>query len=163
MCLWPPLGGNCSMKFRVIIKISREAKLILDAGVLNAWNDLSQCKNVFVCKLTISKYSVNKTGAMSSPGHEIQSFFTSYLVLHFPEVWKCGVVRQSKDIVSLSPSYEPFVILYLVLHFSEVWKCGKVWQSKDIVALFPLLRTPCHSLLSPTLPRGVEGWKSPTK
>ena len=75
--------------------------------------------------------------AMSSPGHEIQSFFTSYLVLHFPEVWKCGVVRQSKDIVSLSPSHEPFVILYLVLHFPEVWKCGKVRHSKDIVALFP--------------------------
>ena len=65
-------------------------------------------------------------GAMSSPGHEIQSFFTSYLVLHFPEVWKCGKVRQSKDIVALSRSHEPFVILYLVPHFSEVWKCGKV-------------------------------------
>ena len=43
---------------------------------------------------------------MSSPGHEIQSFFTSYLVPHFPEVWKCGKVRQSKDIVSLSPSHD---------------------------------------------------------
>ena len=64
--------------------------------------------------------------AMCSPGHEIQSFFTSYLVLHFPEVWECGVVRQSKDIVALSPCYEPFVILYLVPHFPEVWKCGKV-------------------------------------
>ena len=74
---------------------------------------------------------------MSSPGHEIQSFFTSYLVPHFSEVWKCGVVWQSKDIVALSPSHEPFVILYLVLHFSEVWKCGKVRQSKDIVARFP--------------------------
>ena len=75
--------------------------------------------------------------AMSSPGHEIQSFFTSYLVPHFPEVWKCGKVRQSKDIVSLSLSHEPFVILYLVLHFSEVGKCGKVRQSKDTAALFP--------------------------
>ena len=74
---------------------------------------------------------------MSSTGHEIQSFFTSYLVLHFSEVWKVGIVRQSKDIVALSPSHEPFVILYLVLHFSEVWKCGIVRQSKDIVALFP--------------------------
>ena len=72
---------------------------------------------------------------MSSPGHEIQSFFTSYLVLQFPEVWKCEIVRQSKDIVALSPCYEPFVILYLVPHVPEVWKCGKVWQSKDIVAL----------------------------
>ena len=42
-------------------------------------------------------------GAMSSPGHEIQSFFTSYLVPHFSEVWKCGIVRQSKDIVALFP------------------------------------------------------------
>ena len=41
--------------------------------------------------------------SMSSPGHEIQSFFTSYLVLHLPEVWKCGIVWQSKDIVALSP------------------------------------------------------------
>ena len=30
--------------------------------------------------------------AMSSPGHEIQSFLTSYLVPYFSEVWKCGVV-----------------------------------------------------------------------
>ena len=70
-----------------------------------------------------------------SPSHE--PFVILYLVLHFPEVWKCGKVRQSKDIVSLFPSHEPFVILYLVLHFSEVWKCGKVRQSKDIVALSP--------------------------
>ena len=49
-----------------------------------------------------------------------------YLVPHFSEVWKCGKVRQSKDIVALSLSHEPLVILYLVLHFPEVWKCGKV-------------------------------------
>ena len=49
-----------------------------------------------------------------------------YLVLLFPEVWKCGKVRQSKDNVTLFPSHEPFVILYLVPHFSEVWKCGNV-------------------------------------
>ena len=42
-------------------------------------------------------------GSMSSPGHEIQSFFTSYLVLHFSEVLKCRKVRQSKDIVALFP------------------------------------------------------------
>ena len=102
-------------------------------------------------------------GGMSSPGHEIQSFLTSYLVPHFSEVWKCGVVWQSKDIVSLSPSHEPFVILYLVLHFSEVWKYGIVGQSKDIVALFPQSWTLCHSLLSSTLLRGVEVWKSLTK
>ena len=86
-----------------------------------------------------------------------------YLVPHFSEVWKCGKVWQSKDIVALSPSHEPFVILYLVLHFSEVWKCGKVWQSQDNVTLFPLLRTPCHSLLSSTLLRGVEVWNSLTE
>ena len=61
----------------------------------------------------------------------------SSLVPHFSEVWKCGKVWQSKDIVALSPSHEPFVILYLVLHFSEVWKCGKVWQSQDNVTLLP--------------------------
>ena len=72
---------------------------------------------------------------MSSPGHEIQSFFTSYLVPHFSEVWKCGVVWQSKDIVALSPSHEPFVILYLVLHFSEVWKGRIVWQVEFNVVL----------------------------
>ena len=61
------------------------------------------------------------------------------------------------------PRHKPFVILYLVLHFSEVWKCGKVQQSKDNVILFVWSRTPCHSLLSSTLPRGVEVWKSLTK
>ena len=101
--------------------------------------------------------------AMSSPGHEIQSFFTSYLVPHFSEVWKCGKVRQSKDIVALSPSHEPFVILYLVLHFSEVWKCGKVGQRKDIVALLPQSWTLCHSLLCSTLLRGLKVWSSLTK
>ena len=63
---------------------------------------------------------------MSRPGHEIQSFFTSYLVPHFSEVWKCGIV----------------------------------WQSKDSVAQFPQSSTPCHSLLSSTLLRGVEVWKN---
>ena len=101
-------------------------------------------------------------GAMSSPGHEIQRFFTSYSVPHFPEVWECGKVRQSKDIVSLSPSHEPFVILYLVPHFSEVWKCGIVWQTKDIAALFPQSWTLCHSLLCSTLLRGVEVWNNVT-
>ena len=32
-----------------------------------------------------------------SPSHE--PFVILYLVLHFSEVWKCGKVRQSKDIV----------------------------------------------------------------
>ena len=55
------------------------------------------------------------------------------------------------------------VILYLVLHFSEVWKRGKVLQSKDTVTLFSWSRNLCHSLLSSTLLRGVEVWKSVTK
>ena len=62
-----------------------------------------------------------------------------------------------------SPGHESSVIPYLVLHFSEVWKCGKVRQSKDNVILFPWSRNPCHSLLSSTLLRGVEVWKSLTK
>ena len=36
-----------------------------------------------------------------SPSHE--PLVILYLVLHFSEVWKCGMVRQSKDIVALSP------------------------------------------------------------
>ena len=96
-------------------------------------------------------YTIPSLGALSSPGHEIQSFFTSYLVPHFSEVWKCGKVWQSKDIVALSPSHEPLVILYLVPHFSEVWNCGIVRQSKDN------LTTLCHSLLSSTLLRSRCG------
>ena len=70
--------------------------------------------------------------AMSSPSHEIQSFFTSYLVLHFREVWKCGVVRQSKDIVALSPCYEPFVILYLVPHFVRLFHTSRPLRSVEL-------------------------------
>ena len=47
--------------------------------------------------------SMHHTRAMSSPGHEIQIFFTSYLVLHFSEVWKYWIVWQSPDIVTLFP------------------------------------------------------------
>ena len=61
----------------------------------------------------VSCVAVTWLWAMSSPGHEIQSFFTSYLVPHFSEVWKCGIVRQSKDIVTLSPSHEPMLLMLL--------------------------------------------------
>ena len=83
-------------------------------------------------------------------------FFTSYLVPHFSEVWKCGIVWQSGDIVAVSPSHELLVILYLVLHFLEMWKCGIVWQSKDIVAV-----SPSHGfLVTPYLvPHFSEVWK----
>ena len=77
------------------------------------------------------------TNPMSSPGHEIQSFFTSYLVPHFSEVWNCGIVWQSKDIAALVPQSWTLIMLYLVPHFSEVWKWGIVWQTKDIDALSP--------------------------
>ena len=60
-----------------------------------------------------------------SPSHE--PFVILYLVLHFPEVWKCGKVRQSKDNVSLSPSHEPFVILYFMFHTSQ--RSGSVEKS----------------------------------
>ena len=76
---------------------------------------------------------------------------------------RCGSVEESDEVGIVSPrfpSHDPSVILYLVLHFSEVWKCGKVWQSKDNVTLFPWSGTPCHSLLSSTLLRGVKVWKS---
>ena len=79
-----------------------------------------------ICLFYGTNVSVSR---VSSTGHEIQSFFTSYLVPHFSEVWKCGIV----------------------------------WQSKDIVALSPQPWTPCHSLLSSTLLRGVEVWNSLTK
>ena len=62
-----------------------------------------------------------------------------------------------------SPGHEPPVILYLVLHFSEVWKCGEVWQRQDNVTLSPWSQNLFHSLLSSTLLRGVEVWKSLTK
>ena len=83
-------------------------------------------------------------------------FFTSYLVPHFSEVWKCGIVWQSGDIVAVSPSHELLVILYLVLHFLEMWKCGIVWQSKDIVAV----STSHGFLVTPYLvPHSSEVWK----
>ena len=89
---------------------------------------LVNCYNISSVNL-LHRVFEGKIRAMSSTGHEIQSFFTSYLVPHFSEVWKCGVV----------------------------------WQSKDIVARSPSHRTLCHSLLSSTLLKGVEVWKSPTK
>ena len=60
--------------------------------------------------------------AMSSTGHEIQSFFTSY----FSEVWKCGIVWQVEFNVALSLSHEKLsalyehlvLFLYRFLHFS---------------------------------------------
>ena len=89
---------------------------------------------------------------MSSAGHNLCSTF----VLHFSELWKCGIVLQTEDVVTLPPSHEPHVILYLILHFVEVWKCGIIWQSQDIVKPFPQSWTLWHSLLSSTLLRGVE-------
>ena len=89
-----------------------------------------------------------------SPSHE--PLVILYLVAHFSEVWKCGIVRQSKDNLTtlchsllsstllrsrcgsveksnevrrmshFSPSHEPFVILYLVPHFSEVFYSTEV-------------------------------------
>ena len=79
---------------------------------------------------------------------------------------RCGSVEKSDKVRIMShfsPGHEHLVILYLVLHFWEVWKCGKVWPSEDNVTLFPWSRTSCHSLLSSTLLRGVEVWKSLTK
>ena len=69
------------------------------------------------------------------PSHELLVIL--YLVLHFLEMWKCGIVWQSKNIVAVSPSHGFLVTPFLVPHFSEVWKCGIVWQSKDIVAVSP--------------------------
>ena len=60
-----------------------------------------------------------------SPSHK--PFVIHYLVLHFSEVWKCGILShfsKARILSHFSASHEPFVILYLVLHFSEVWKCG---------------------------------------
>ena len=36
-------------------------------------------------------------------------------------------------------------------------------KSQDNVTLFPKSRIPCHSLLSSTVLRGVEAWKSVTR
>ena len=79
---------------------------------------------------------------------------------------KCRSVETSDKVrimSHVSPGHETSVILYLVPHFSEVWKCGNVRQSKDNVTRFPWSRNLCHSLLSSTLLRGVEVWKSLTR
>ena len=41
-----------------------------------------------------------------SPSHK--PFVIHYLVLHFSEVWKCGILSR------VSPSHEPFAIPYLL-------------------------------------------------
>ena len=71
-------------------------------------------------------------------------FPVSSSVLHFSEVWKCGItqlsflipssillrsVEKSDKVGIMShffPSQEPFVIFHLVPHFSKVSKCGIV-------------------------------------
>ena len=96
----------------------------------------------------------------------VSSLLTSLdTLLRGVEVWNS--LSDKVSILSPSPppppSHEPLVILYLVPHFAEVWKCGIVQQSEDIVALCPPSWTPCHSLLSSTLLRGVEVWNGLTK
>ena len=61
--------------------------------------------------------------AMSSPGHEIQSFS---LLTKFHTSQRCGSVEKCDKfrILSLfSASHEPLVILYLVPHFSPTPRC----------------------------------------
>ena len=70
-------------------------KLLLPSSATIKTCDVSCCQ--------WSQSTNSQRRVMSSPGHEIQSFFTSYLVPHFSEVWKCGVVWKSKDIVALFP------------------------------------------------------------
>ena len=102
--------------------------------------------------------------AMSSPDHDNQSFFISYLVPHFSEVWKYGKVWQGQVKVALFP----LVILYLhvlvVPHFSEVWTYGIVWQSRYCHTL-SLGNEPViiPALLSSTLLRCVELWMNRLK
>ena len=76
-----------------------------------------------------------------------------YLVLHFSEVWKCGILPR------VSPSHEPFAIPYLVLHFPQVQKCEESDKDK-ILSHF----SASHEsfvilyLVQSTLLRGVEVW-----
>ena len=104
ICWWYLSFGNNPLGSHQVICLSL-LKILTHTLQNVTWN---------LMKRNVKKWLLSfwSTSQLSSPGHEVQSFFTSYLVLHFPEVWNCGVVRQSKDIVSLSPSYEPFVILY---------------------------------------------------
>ena len=62
-------------------------------------------------------------GAMSSPGHEIQSFS---LLTKFHTSQRCGSVEKCDKVRILSlfsASHEPLVILYLVPHFSPTPRC----------------------------------------
>ena len=77
-----------------------------------------------------------KVRIMSHFSASLEPFVILYLVLHFSEVWKFGIVRQSMDNVTLSPQALTPCLSFLVAHFSEVWKCGIVRQSKDNVTLF---------------------------
>ena len=97
---------------------------------------------------------------MSSPGHDNQSFFISYLVLHFSEVWKCGKVWQGQVKVALFPLVILYLHVHVVPHFSEVWMYGLVWQSLDNCHTLSLSNEPLiiPALLNSTLLRYVELW-----
>ena len=70
---------------------------------VKAWLELYSSPLLLLLPLTCLP-SAPQGHIMSSPGSEIQSFFTSYLVPHSSEVWKCGIVWQSKpDIVAHFP------------------------------------------------------------
>ena len=59
-----------------------------------------------------------------SPSHE--PFVILYLVLHFPDVWKCGIVRQSKDNVTLFP--QALTLCHSLLS-STLLRGVEVWNS----------------------------------
>ena len=59
-----------------------------------------------------------------SPSHE--PFVILYLVLHFSEVWKCGIVLQSKDIVALFP--QALTLCHSLLS-STLPRSVEVWSS----------------------------------
>ena len=51
------------------------------------------------------------------------------------EVWKCGILRQTRDYFTHFPWPETLVILYLVLHF---WKCGSVEYCDKLGIISPI-------------------------
>ena len=73
-----------------------------------------------------------------SPSHDPSVIL--YLVLHFSEVWKCGIVWQSKDNVTLFPWSRTLCYSLLsstLLRGVEVWKNDKALMTGGIVRQYP--------------------------
>ena len=73
-----------------------------------------------------------------SPSHDPSVIL--YLVLHFSEVWKCGIVWKSKDNVTIFPRSRTLCYSLLsstLLRGVEVWKNDKALMTGGIVRQYP--------------------------